>query len=436
MRHTSITFSEEKDINGIARNPIRIARDAAASIKDNARACVFMEPLFAIPNTMYISYMTLYMLELGMTKSQVGMVTSLGLAVNIFFALVSAYITDKFGRRYTTLIFDSIGWIGSQLIWAIAQNIYFFAAAAVINAIGRVVANSWYCLMLEDCRPSIRIHVFNFLQIAGITAGFFAPIGALLIDKFTLVPAMRVMLLFSIVSMSALFIFRHLMVTETEIGKQKILEMRNQSLRSVFIAYIPTLKRIFKDRLLVIALMLRSLNFIQLTIRNTFLAVLVTERLGFAAGNMAVFHIFGAIMTLITLTLVTPMLAQYTRRWPISLGIYFHIAALAVFLLSPPTSNHPLLILGAILIALGTGIATPRIDALAANSIINEDRSIVNAIVSVIILLLSTPFGYIGGVLSGIDARLPFLLTLIIFLVCLILLHMANTFEKQREITE
>ncbi|MCL2059755.1 MAG: MFS transporter [Oscillospiraceae bacterium] len=417
----------------MSRNPIRMVRDAAVSIKGNARSCVFMEPLFTIPHTMYTSYMTLYMLELGLNKSQVGMITSLGLAAHIFFALISAYITDKLGRRYTTLIFDTIGWVGSQLIWALAQNIYFFAAASIVNAFGRIVMNSWHCLMLEDSKPAIRVHVFNFLQIAGILAGFFAPFGALLINRMTLIPAMRAMLLFSIVSMIALFYIRHNFVTETEMGKQKMEEMKGVSMWGVFKAYVPAIRRILKERLLVIALLLRSLNFIQLTIRNTFLAVLVTERLGFPTETMAVFHVFGAIVTLVTLTLITPYLSQITRRWPISLGIFFHIGATAVLLLSPPAQNYPLLVLSAILIALGTGIAAPRIDALVANTIANEDRSIVNAIVSVIILLLSTPFGYIGGILSDIDPRLPFLLTLSVFLVCLMLLRVAASYEKQRD---
>ena len=427
--------SEVNKISELTRNPLRMVRDAAFSIKGNARACVFLEPLFVIPNTMYISYMTLYMRELGLTVSQVGMITSLGLAVNIFFSLISAYITDKFGRRYTTLIFDAIGWIGAQLLWAFALNIYFFIAAAIINSFGRVVMNSWHCLMLEDSAPPIRVHIFNFLQIANILAGFFAPIGARLISTMTLIPAMRAMMVISMISMSALFLIRHFYVNETEVGKQKLQEMKGAGIWNVFKTYIPAVKRILADKLLVIALLLRALNFIQLTVRNTFLAVLVTERLGFPAEAMAVFHVFGAIVTLIKLTFVTPYLSRITRRWPISLGVWSHIAATALLLLSPPGQNYPLLILSAILIALGTGIATPRVDALAANTIVNEDRSIVNAIVSVIILLISTPFGYIGGILSDIDARLPFLLTLALFLLCLLLLRIADIIEKRRRQT-
>jgi len=404
---------------------------AALSIKGNARVCVLMEPLFAIPITLYTGFMTLYMLELGMTRSQVGMVTSLGLAIHIFFALISTYVTDKLGRRYTSLIFDIIGWGVAQLVWAFALDIRFFIVAAVFNAFFRIVANSWMCLLLDDSAPDTRVNIFNFLQIANIFAGFFAPIGALLVNRMSLVPAMRVMILFSAVIMTLTFIVRHFFLTETSVGRQKMQEMKGVGISSTFKTYVLVAKRIFKDKLLMIAVLLRSLNFIQLTIRGTFLAVLVTERLGFSAETMALFHTLNAVVLLCVMMFITPLLSIFTNRWPISLGIWLHIAATVVLLLSPP-ENISLLIIGAILIAAGTAIATPRIDAFAANAVDNDDRSVANAVMAVILLLLSTPFGLIAGILSEADPRLPFLLTLTLFLLCLLLLRIASHSEKRR----
>ncbi|MCL2528285.1 MAG: MFS transporter [Defluviitaleaceae bacterium] len=424
---------EGNKITRSTNNPFRIIYEAAVSIKGNARACVLPEPLFSIPQTMYIGFMTLYMLELGVTLPQVGMITSLGLIVHIFFALSSPIITDKLGRKYTTLIFDTLGWGFALVVWAIAQNIYFFIIAAIINGFSRVVGNSWHCLMLEDSEPETRIHIFNFLHMANILGGFFSPIGALLINRMTLVPAMRAMLVFSLVSMMTLFILRHFLVTETAVGQQKMQEMKGVKIGSVLGAYMPVLKRIVKDKLLIVALFLRSLNFVQLTIRQTFLAVLVTQRLMFPAEAIALFHTLNAIVMLLVLLFITPILARFTRNWPISLGIGFHVAATAVLLLTP-AQNYPLLILSAILIALGTGIATPRIDTLVANTIVNEERSVANAIMAVFILVLSVPFGYIGGVLSEIDTRLPFVMTLAIFLVCLATLYITKPREQEESL--
>ena len=412
--------------------PFHTVREAAASIEGNSRIA-FLELFFTIPQAMYIGYMTLYMLELGVTLTQVGIITSLGLGVQIFFVLISPFITDKLGRRHTTMIFDFVCWCVALIIWAAAQNVYFFVVAAVVHATMRIPAVSWQCLMLEDSHPSVRVNIFNFVHLCSIIGGFFAPVGALLVNKLELVPAMRIMLAFCFICKLTHNTVRYFTTTETEIGRQKMLEMKGVGLWASMRIYLPVLKRIVTNRGLIIAISLRSLDFAQLTIRQTFLAVLVINRLGFPNESMAVFQTVNAIVMLLVLLFISPLLARFTRRWPISLGILFHLAATVVLLLSPSTQNYPLLILSAILIALGTGIASPRINALAANMVLNEDRSVANAIMGGLNLLLTLPFGYLGGILSGLDARLPFLMTLIIFLVCLLMLHIAELSENRKQ---
>lgn len=406
------------------------------NVNGNARPCVFLEPLFTIPQTMYIGYMTLYMLALGMTKSQVGLVTSLGLAANIVFATLSAYITDKIGRKQACLWYDIIGWAIPLTIYALAQNIYYFIAGIVIASFGYVTMNSWQCLMLEDSNPSERIHIFNFLQIASIIGGFFSPIGGILINKFSLIPAMRIMFVFAILMMMTLFVVRHFQVKETETGIIKMQEMKGVKVGTVLKNYGKILKRIGSDHLLVIAILLRALNFIQLTVKNTFLAVLVTERLGFPTETMAIFQTLTAIVMLVVLVFITPVLSSITRRWPIAVGVFFHIGATVILLLAPAKQNMFLLILSALLIAIGSAIATPRIDSLAANTIKNEERTVANAVIAIILLLISSPFGYIGGLLSEIDTRLPFVLILFALLLILVLLIVAKKVERKYNAVE
>lgn len=378
--------------------------------------------------------MTLYMMQMGMSKSQVGFVTSLGLITNIFFALISAFVTDKIGRKKASLIFDIIGWGIPLTIYAFAQNIYYFVAGVIIASFGYVTMNSWQCLMIEDSDPGTRIHIYNFLQIASILGGFFAPLGGVLINKLTLVPAMRIMFIFAVISMMALFIIRHFHVDETKTGVIKIQEMKGVKIGGVLRSYRKILKRITTDHLLIIAILLRALNFMQLTVKNTFLAVLVTERLGFPTETMAVFHTLSAIVMLVILLFVTPALSRITKHWPIMLGIIFHIVATVILLLSPARQSMFLLILSAFFIALGSAIATPRIDSLAANTILNEERSVVNAIISIILLLISAPFGYIGGLLSEIDTRLPFVLIFVDLVAILVLLAVARKVEGRKSI--
>ena len=416
------------------KNPLYETGRALKSITKNARAMVLLEPLFGIPNTMYTGYLTLYMLALGLTKAQVGIVTSCGMIANFFFASMSAYAADKMGRRKTVFIFDTISWVIAQFCWIIADNMLLFILAYTVNATVQIVANSFVCLMIEDNEPKERVHVYNFMQISGIVAGFFTPIGTILINRLTLVPAVKVMLIIGIVTITIQIIIRHLLTRETSVGVQKKKEMKDVKIWQIFKAYIPIFKRIIKNKLLILILFIRVFNNIQLSIRNTYLAVLVTERLGFKPGSMALFYTLNSVVILFVLLFVTPILSKITKMWPIALGIGIHIAATILLLVSPPTENYVLLVLAAILIALGTGLTTPYVDALAANAVKDDDRAASNSVMAMVIMLFSTPFGYIGGLLANLDPRAPFLMTLVFFVLCLFLL--GAIVKKQRKESE
>ena len=96
------------------------------NLQGNARGCVYTEPLWGIPFNLYSPYVSIYMLAFGMTDSQIGLLVSLGLILQVFWTLVSGAITDKLGRKKTTLIFDLISWSIPCVIWAVAQDFSYF----------------------------------------------------------------------------------------------------------------------------------------------------------------------------------------------------------------------------------------------------------------------------------------------------------------------
>jgi MFS family permease len=112
------------------------------SLTGNPRGCVYTEPLWGIPFNLYAPYVSLYMLALGLSPTDIGLVLSLSWALQIVFALLSGVITDKLGRRRTTFIFDIVAWTIPAVIAALAQNVWYFLAAGLINSVWRITQNS------------------------------------------------------------------------------------------------------------------------------------------------------------------------------------------------------------------------------------------------------------------------------------------------------
>ena len=124
------------------------------TLRGNPRACVFTEPLWGIPYNLYAPYVSVYMLALGLKDSQIGLLISIGLTVQIFAGILGGPITDKMGRRNATFFYDLLSWSVPTLIWAIAQDYRYFVVAAIFNGAWRITHTSWSCLMVEDADPS------------------------------------------------------------------------------------------------------------------------------------------------------------------------------------------------------------------------------------------------------------------------------------------
>ena len=86
----------------------------------NPRGCVYTEPLWGIPFNLYSPYASIYMLALGLSDKQIGLIVSISWGFQIVLALLSGVVTDKLGRRRTTLIFDILSWGVPALISALA----------------------------------------------------------------------------------------------------------------------------------------------------------------------------------------------------------------------------------------------------------------------------------------------------------------------------
>lgn len=155
------------------------------NLTGNARGCVYTEPLWGIPFNLYAPYVSIYMVALGLADKQIGLIVSISMAFQIIMALLGGVITDKLGRRRTTLIFDNLSWSVPALVSALAQNFWYFMAAGIINSLWRITHVSWSCLLVEDTNQNLLVDIYTWIYIANQIVGFLAPLAGVLIGIFS-----------------------------------------------------------------------------------------------------------------------------------------------------------------------------------------------------------------------------------------------------------
>lgn len=389
--------------------------ESLRAFKGNARTCIVVEPLWGISYNLFVPYASLYMLALGVDEKGIGLIAAMGMALQTFWSLAGGWITDRFGRRRTSLVFDSLSWSLPTLIWTFAGGFSWFFAAAVLNSLVRVVHISWSCLFIEDAAPDSRVSLYAWMAVAGTLSGFFAPIAGFLVNRYGLVPATRGLYFFAFLAMTAMFWIRNAFTKETAVGIVKMQEARTRSLAASFGEYGKAIRALVGSRAAIVALALAILSNIHLMVRNSFLSVVLTKGVGFSDGMIAAFPPLASAVTLAAYFFLIPRVKNVRRALILSLGANV-LGNLLIFLAPAAVSGAysigaiAAVTAGTFAVALGTGVAGPVVDAVLANSVDDATRATALSIVYTVMYGVSAPFGWIAGEVAAAGPRLPALL--------------------------
>jgi MFS family permease len=396
-----------------------------ADLRGNVRACVYTEPLWGIPFNLYAPYTSVYMLALGLFDRQIGLIASISLVGQFFNALLSGAITDKFGRKRTTYLSDIISWSIPCLIWALAQDFRYFLVAAIINSVWRVSMTSWSCLLVEDTEPRLLVDVYSWIYISGYIAAFLAPITMVLIDQFTLVPTMRALYLFAFALMTLKFVLMNNMVTETRQGIIRMEETRNQPMVSLLREYRGVLRQILDTPVTIFTLGLMVIMSINMTVSSTFWSILVTQELLVPEQFLSVFAALKSLVMMIFLFLVNTRIREMDSRKPLAIGfILFIFAQLLIITMTPGATL--LLVLAVVLEACALPMTGTLLDKLVVVSIDPKERARIMSILYVTVIAFTSPFGWIAGRLSEINRKLPFMMSISLFALAVLLLFIST----------
>lgn len=388
--------------------------------KGNPRTLILMEPLWGIPYNLIAPFATLYMYTQGITDVQIGLILSIAMFVQVFFSFFGGIITDKFGRRFTTMMGDFFGWCVACLIWSVSGNFWFFLIAVLFNSFEQINQTAWYCLLIEDADSKDLLGIYTWVNIGGLVAIFFAPISGLLINSFTVVPVVRILYFVFAVNMLIKVIVTFKYCDETRQGKIRMTETKDTSVFQMLYEYKDLIPKILKDKEIMKVLIISVILHITNLVSTNFFSLYVTQRLGIADRYLAFFPILNAAVMLIFMIGVQHRLESVKFRIPMWIGLVLY-AACSILLILTPIGGMPFIIIYVFVAAVASALVMPRKDALLQLTINPKERARINALIMAFTIAFASPFGYFAGWLSSIDRRLPFVFTFTIFIVAIII---------------
>lgn len=390
-----------------------------SDVSKNARVCILIEPLWAVFGGLIFFYLPLYMKEIGLTEIQMGLINTLSMLLSFVCYFFAAPITNKLGRKKTSLIFDIISWSIPMLVWAIAQNFYYFLIAGLVNAFVRIVYISWTCLVSEDTSENKRYKVFAIINLLTFGAGVFTPVTGLLIGKYGVAPTMRVLYILGFASMTTMFILRNALVTETKAGIEIMEAHLGVSMIESIKKSLRTIRSVYKDKTVILLTLIYVLTSFIVSM-NFYQILFLKEHLGFNAWQVSLTPSIGAVLNLLLFIFILPRIRQHNDEKLLVVSLVVGVAGALLFLLIPHGSMF-LLLCSTSLLAISNYVVPTYRDSVFMNTVGEHEKADAFSAVQTITVLACIPSGYISGLLYSINPTFPFILILIMFFATLII---------------
>ena len=398
-------------------------------LKGNPKACIMTEPLWYIPYNLYSPFASIYMYKLGVSDFQIGIILSIGLIFQVLLSIVGGIVTDKLGRRKTTLIADLLSWTVSCLIWAVSQNFWWFLAAAIFNSFNMISEIAWSSLFVEDCPEDKLVYAYSWINIAGSACVVIMPLSYFLMQEFDTVIVMRCLYLLAAISMTAKFISLYLLSKETQNGKKRMEETKNVAVSKLLFGYKDVFLKIIKSREMLTALFIMLSYNITNTISATFFGLYTTDTLGIDESYLSIFTM---ITTLISIIMMFTIQGKLNKLPFIPVIIFGYLLFIGnnLLLIFCPQSHVYMIYLYSVINAIAIACVSPRKDSLTVQFIDKKERSRVMALMSLIMMGVTSPFGALTGMLSEINRTYPFILAICIFVITSIVILFSKSIRK------
>ena len=378
-------------------------------LPQNTRVTLLLNLFSSTLASILFFYATLYMQGVGLTAPQIGLIASLASVSGLVTQAMAAPVVNRMGRKRSLLVFSFLCWSVPLLLWMLANGFTLFLLAALFFSISRITAIAWYCVVTEGVPERQKAKVFGIMFIFGSIGGLATVLAGPVMDRFGLIPAMRVLYGIAFVSMTAMFLYRHGRITESEAGIEQQQRHGSLSLVASVRHHIDTVRQNLANRefrsltaVYVLFAFASGMDFVTILFMNNELHLTVTQ--------LSLIPPLTAVISILLYRVSQKHVHAANERVILVLSLAGMAAGKILLLVIPAGS------LGWLLVVSGLGAAGGYLFSVAISAALNNRMGASHmadaySAVQLLCALFSIPAGYVAGALYAYRPGLAILVS-------------------------
>ena len=405
---------------------LRRVGDYFGCLRGNARVCIAFHPLWGVPYTIYTYYISLYLKEIGLTDTALGKLMVAGTVASFLFSFISAPLVDRMGRKRATFVFDLLSSALPPLVYLFSRNFFFALLAVILFNSNKIMSIAYYLVMIEDSDEESRIVAFNLFNIITVAAGLLIPLAGIFVDRYGMVATERVFLIVSFLMMTAMILFRNMLLRETAIGEKLRAAAAGKGpgafFREAYKPYGDALSFLLRNRAALLFVLINILFYVYMNLGTNYSLYFVpyfTDRLGMDAMQSSVLGSVYYGGMLFAMILINPLFGRRGLIFGVRMSALVTLLGL-VALVVIPAKAYALAIASTLVMALGYGMLKSEVDGGLAVYTGSEYQSGVYALANLVSSGLGIVVTALCAVLYPLSPRWLYILcSVLVFLILL-----------------
>lgn len=310
-------------------------------LQGNARICILCHPFWSVPFTFYYYYLSLYLKEEGLSDAQIGSLIVVGTVASLLFSLVAAPLTDRMGRRNTTLVFDLLSSALPPLLYLLSSSFWMALLATVLFNSNKIMSVGYYLVMIEDADDRQKAVAFNLFNLITYAAGLLIPIAGLWVKTQGVTRAERAFLLASFVIMTGMILLRHRFLKETREGETQMKKgkgSRQGALKALTSSYMDSLRFLRAHRGMLYILLANVFFFAYMmlgTNQSLYFALYFAGRFRLDSSGLSLLGGLYSAGMLLAMVFINPFIRLPHLFFSLKAGLALTLAGILLLLLLP-----------------------------------------------------------------------------------------------------